>query len=80
MYHKIEENQRVTDIEAAENYPDSYIIVRRDSMYSEAGTVLYIGDNMGELISLSMTLNEPFCGILEGLNHRRSLGGVVIGG
>jgi len=80
MYHRVDDEQRLTDIEASEHYPDSYIIVRRDSMHSEAGTVLYVGDNMGELISLSMTLNEPFCGIIEGLNYRRSLGGVVVGG
>ena len=75
-----DDNQRMTDIKASEQYQDSYLLVRRDNMYSEAGTVLYVGDNMGELISLSMMLDEPFCGILEGLNHQRSLGGVVIGG
>ena len=80
MYQRVVNNQRMTDIEASEYYPDSYIIVRRDSMHSEAGTILFVGDNMGELISLSMTLNEPFCGIVEGLNYRRSLGGVVVGG
>ncbi|MCL1810376.1 MAG: hypothetical protein FWG42_11530 [Clostridiales bacterium] len=80
MYQRIDVEQRMTDNEACEQYPDSYILIRRDSMYGEMGTVLYIGDNMGELISLSMTLNEPICGIVEGLNHHRSLGGVVVGG
>ena len=80
MYNRVDHVQRMTDNEVSEHYPDSYIIVRRDSMHSEVGTVLFVGDNMGELISLSMTLNEPFCGIIEGLNYRRSLGGVVVGG
>ena len=80
MYQRIDDTQSMTDIEASTQYPDSYMLVRRDSMYSEAGTILYVGDNMGELISLSMVIDEPFCGILEGLNHQRSLGGVVIGG
>ena len=80
MYQRIDDTQRMTDIEASVQYPDSFMIMRRDSMQSEAGIILYVGDNMGELISLSMILDEPFCGILEGLNHQRSLGGVVIGG
>jgi len=80
MYQRVNEEQRMTDNEACVHYPDSYILIRRDSMYGETGIVLYIGDNMGELITLSMTLNEPFCGIVEGLNYRRSLGGVVVGG
>ena len=80
MYQKVEDNQLMTDIEASTHYPDNYIIVRRDSMNSPKGMVLYVGDNMPELISLVMPQNEPFCGIIEGLNHRRSLGGVVVGG
>ena len=80
MYQRVDNSQRMTDIEASEYYPDNYIIVCRDSMHSEAGTVIYVGDNMGELISLSMKLDEFHCGILEGLNLRRSLGGVVAGG
>ena len=80
MYLRIDDEHRMTDNEISEHYPDKFIIVRRDSMNSEVGTVLYIGDNMGELISLSMTLSAPYCGIVEGLNFRRSLGGVVIGG
>ena len=60
--------------------PDSYILVHRDSMYDEMGTVLYVGDDMGELLTLRLSINEPFCGIVEGLNLQRSLGGVVVGG
>ena len=80
MYQRVDDERRMTDNEACEHYPNSYILIRRDSMYGEIGSVLYVGDNMGELISLSMTLNESICGIVEGLNHRRSLGGVVVGG
>ena len=80
MYQRIEDIQRMTDNEASVRYPDSYILVRWDSMNSEMGTILYVGDNMGELISLAMTQNEPYCGIVEGLNLRRSLGGIVVGG
>ena len=80
MYQRVNAEQRMTDNEASEHYPDNYILIRRDSMYGEIGTVLYVGDNMGELISLSMTLNEPICGIVDGFNLRRSLGGVVVGG
>ena len=80
MYLRVDDTQRMTDIEASEFYPDNYIAVRRDSMYGEVGTVLYVGDNMGELLSLIVERNEQFCGIVEGLNLQRSLGGVVIGG
>ena len=80
MYEKIEANQRMTDIEASEHYPDSFIIMSMDSMDSQMGTVLYVGDNQNEVISLVMGLSEPFCGVIEGLNHQRSLGGVVVGG
>ena len=80
MYQKVENNQCMTDIEASERYPDSFIIMRMDSMESQMGTVLYVGDNQNEIISLVMELREPFCGVIEGLNHQRSLGGVVVGG
>ena len=80
MYQKVWDNQRMTDIEASERYPDSFIIMRMDWMDSQMGTVLYVGDNQNEIISLVMELHEPFCGVIEGLNHQRSLGGVVVGG
>ena len=80
MYQRVDDIQRMTDNEASVHYPDSYIIMRLDSMDSETGTVLYVGDTMGELLPLLMALEEPYCGIVEGLNHRRSLGGVVVGG
>ena len=80
MYQRIDNNQCMTDIDASVHYTDSYVLVSRENMYSEMGTVLYIGDNMGELLSLRLSLDEPFCGIVEGLNLQRSLGGVVVGG
>ena len=80
MYQRVDDNRRVTDNEASELYPDSYILLCRDSMSGELGIVLYIADNMGELIDLAMAQSNSFCGIVEGLNYRRSLGGVVVGG
>ena len=81
MYSKILDSQRMTDVEASELYPDSYIIMSMDDMFGQVGTVLYVGDDEDEIYSLLMTLQEPFCGVIEGLNHRRNcLGGVVICG
>ena len=80
MYVKVEDNQRMTDIEASERFPDSYIIMRMDSMNTQMGTVLYVGDDLDEIISLVMQQTEPYCGVIEGLSHQRSLGGVVVGG
>ena len=78
MYRRVDEYQRMTDNEACEQYPDSYIIVRRDGRDSELGTVLYVGDDMGELISLAYTLDEAFYGLVEGLNLRRNLNRYVV--
>jgi hypothetical protein len=83
MYQKIEVNLRMTENEAAERYPDSFVIFRRDSMIlsNQMGTVLYVGDDGDELFSLITSFDDPsYCGVLEGLNYRRSLGGVVVGG
>ena len=82
MYRKIEPPLRMTRNEASEHYLDSFIVMQMDSMNlsDDIGTVLYIGDNRRELYALITSLNKPFCGIVEGLNHRRSLGGVVVGG
>ena len=80
MYKEMD-NQRMSDIEASENYPDSFIVMRKDFAGSETGTVLYIGDDQRELISLFTKFDDiANCGIVEGRNHRRSLGGVVVGG
>ena len=82
MYRKIEPALRITANEASERYPDSYILMRMDSMNpsDDMGSVLYIGDDDDELFALLMKLDDPsICGVTEGLNHRRSLGGVVVG-
>ena len=81
MYRKIEPTLRMTANEASEHYPDSFIIMQMDSMdlSDDIGTVLYVGDNRRELYSLIVSLSQPFCGVVEGLNHQRSLGGVVVG-
>ena len=80
MYTKLDKTLRMTYTEASETYPDSFIIMQMDSMTSDLGTILYIGDIENEMISLLMTIDAPYCGVLIGLNHQRSLGGVVIGG
>ena len=80
MYKKIEDDRRLTDNEASEIYPDSFILMHRESMYGEFGVALYIADNMGELIDLALAESDVLCGIVEGLNYKRSLGGVVVSG
>ena len=82
MYRKIEPSLHMTANEASEQYPDSYILMRMDSIHptNDMGTILYIGDDGDELFSLIMKLDDPsLCGVSEGLNLMRSLGGVVIG-
>jgi hypothetical protein len=82
MIIKIEPAQRMASNEAAERYPDNYILMRMDSKNpsNDMGTVLYIGDDGDELFAFAMKLDDPnLCGVTEGLNHRRSLGGAVVG-
>ena len=82
MYRKIEPVVKMTANEASAQYPDEFIMMRMDSMSpsNDMGTVLYIGDDGDELFALVMKLDDPsLCGVTEGLNHRRSLGGVVVG-
>jgi len=83
MYQTIAGNQRMTTNEAAERFPDSFIVMRMDNMdvSHRMGTVLYIGDDQNELFSLLIELDDPtLCGVSEGLNRRCSLGGIVVGG
>jgi hypothetical protein len=84
MYKEVEGHPRMTDNEAAERYPDSYIVMRMDSMKLSThmmGTVFYVGDNRSELYSVMRQMDDSnMCGISEGLHLRRSLGGVVVGG
>ena len=82
MYKKIEPALRMTRNEASAHYPESFIIMQMDSMdlSDDVGTVLYVGDNQRELYALVVSLNLSFSGVVEGLEHRRSLGGVAVGG
>ena len=82
MYRKVEGNLRMTAHEAAEQFPDSYILFRRDnrSLSHMMGTVLFVGDDRSELFSVLMKLDDTnLCGVMEGINHQYSLGGVVVG-
>jgi hypothetical protein len=84
MYREVEGHPRMTTNEAAERYPDSYIIRRMDSMKLSTHmmcTVLYVGDDRSEMHAVLRQMDDPnLCGITEGLHLRRSLGGVVVGG
>ena len=82
MYRRVEPVLRMTSNEACVRYPDEFVLMRMDSMNpsDDMGTVLYVGDDFEELSYFVMTLDDPTnCGVTEGLNHRRSLGGVVVG-
>jgi hypothetical protein len=80
MYERID-NLRMTSNEASELYPNSYYAMRKDSRTSQMGTLLFVGDDQSELLRLVLSLDDPTnCGVGEGRNHRRSLGGVVVGG
>ena len=80
MLRMIELSQRMTDMEASVQYPDNYIIMGMEGMNSAYGRALYVGDSFEEAMSQLMKIKEPYCGIVEGLNHQRSIGGIVIGG
>jgi len=82
MYRKIEPALQMTRNEATERYPNDYILIRWRNNHNpsdDIGTVLYVGDDDGELFSLVTKLNDPSCGVSEGLNLQRSLGGLVVG-
>ena len=82
MYNRLEPAPRMKKNEAAERFPDNFILIRMDTMNpsNSMGTVLYVGDDGDELFSLAMSLDDPTnCGVSEGLNLRRSLGGVEVG-
>ena len=82
MYQQIEPALRMTSNEASERYPDRFVIMRMDSMNpsNDMGTVLYIGDDYNELFSLILEFDDfSNCGVVEGLYHTNSLGGIVVG-
>jgi hypothetical protein len=79
MYKEIKENQRMTDVEACDRYEDSYVIMRMDSIESDMGTVLFVGDNEKEMEDVLAGLEDNgYCGIIEGANLLKSLGRVVV--
>ena len=82
MYQTIEKNAHMTIDEAAERYPDSFIVMNMDNpdISNDIGTVLYVVDNQKEAFSLQIHSNIPLGIVIEGLHHQYSLGGVVIGG
>ena len=81
MYQKIEGNPRMTRNEAAERYPDMFILMKRENRntFDPVGLVLFIGDDFDELFSLQVDLPVPLGVVIEGVNLQRSLGGIVVG-
>ena len=78
--YEIVDNLRMTENEASERYPNSYIAMRMDSRTSQTGIVLFIGDNQSELMRLILNLEDStYCGINTGMNLICTLGGVVTG-
>ena len=81
MVMRVEETLRMSRNEAAERYPDRYILMQRDNrdMFDPIGIVLYTGDNFDELFALQVDLPVNLGIVVEGSNLQRSLGGIVIG-
>ena len=81
MYKTVEGNKRMTANDACVEYPNNYILMQleNDDTFDPVGLVLYIGDDGDELFSLQVNLPVPMGIVIEGLNYRRSLGGLVVG-
>jgi hypothetical protein len=81
MHKKIDPPLRMTANEASEKYPRSYILMQMDDYNpsNDMGTVLYVGDDLDELYDLLGALNLENTGIVDGLIHQNSLGGIVVG-
>ena len=78
--YTIIDNERMTTLEAAESYPDSMIVIRLDSMGSDTGTVIGIGDDDNDIMEfLDILEDDTECLITEGRNLRCCLGGIVVG-
>jgi hypothetical protein len=76
-------NISLTATEAAGKYPDKYILMSSDSIMSAGvtGTVFAVGDEENELYPLLRELKNVYrIGIIEGLNRRDWIGGVVLNG
>jgi len=83
MYQEVDVSSRMTENEASEQFPDSFVVMRMDStsLSDRIGTALYVGDDYFELFSLISGFDNPsLYGVVEGLNRQRSLGGIVVGG
>jgi hypothetical protein len=83
MYQEVEGHPRMTINEATERYPNNYIVMRMDNrdISNDMGTLLYIGDDQEETISLmgeSDATNRYL--FAEGLHLMSTLGGVAVGG
>jgi len=80
MYREV--NKQMTDNQAVKDFPNSYIAMRRnDNRLAQEGLALYEGDNEEELFDMILKrLDKSRCIIIEGVNHRRSLGGLLKGG
>ena len=82
MYQRVENYLHMSRDEASRRYPDSYLLMQRDNrdIFEPAGVILFIGDDYDELFSIMIESDIPLGVVVEGANHRRSLGGVVVGG
>jgi len=80
VYQRVDDNQRMTMHEASERYPDNYILMQMDdrALFNPTGVVLYVGDNGDELFSVQVRLNVPLGLVVEGLNHQRNWGRIVV--
>ena len=81
MYQRVDDSQRMSIHEASQLYPDSYILMQMDNreFFNPTGTVLYVGDDGDELFSVQVRSSIPLGLVVEGLNHQRSMGGIVVG-
>jgi len=81
MYRKVESGLRMTGNEASERFPDSFILMSRDSRdFDPSGIILYTGDNYDELFEIMVDSEIPLGLVVEGLHRQCTLGGVVVGG
>ena len=84
MYKAVKERLKMTENQASEHYPNSYILMQRDNRdtFDPVGIVLYVGDDFDELFSLQVDLPVNLGIVIEGVNisSRLTLGDLVING
>ena len=81
MYRVI--NKRMTDEEAMKSFPDSFIVMRRDSkdMSVPEGVVLYEGNDELTLGKLMLEREDcSYCICMDGDNLQNYIGGIVVNG